>query len=86
MTISLEIKNNLDAIRDYLYGGGYPDPLSNAEQLSFLFYFNVAEDIDHNNLLIDKKYKSIFSGNWKLKNPINSKNRLRQYKLTKKTD
>jgi hypothetical protein len=26
-------------IRDYLYGGGYLDPLSNAEQVTFLLFF-----------------------------------------------
>jgi type I restriction enzyme M protein len=33
------MRRKVDQIRDYLYGGGYPDPLSNAEQLSFLFFF-----------------------------------------------
>jgi hypothetical protein len=32
------MRRKVDQIRDYLYGGGYPDPLTNAEQLSFLFF------------------------------------------------
>ena len=55
MPINSEIKTNLEKIRDYLYGGGYPDPLSNAEQLSFLFFFNLYEKLDENLLLRDKK-------------------------------
>ena len=71
MPINLEIKSNLEKIRDYLYGGGYPDPLSNAEQLSFLFFFNLYEKLDENLLVKDKNYKSIFKGKWKIKNPNN---------------
>ena len=41
MALNINIKENLDKIRDYLNGGGFPDPLTNAEQLSFLFYFNI---------------------------------------------
>ena len=59
MALAFKIRENLDKIRDYLNGGGFPDPLSNAEQLSFLFYFNMYEQVDANNQLIDKKYKSI---------------------------
>ena len=71
MPINLDIKNNIEKIRDYLYGGGYPDPLSNAEQLSFLFFFNLYEKLDENLVLRDKNYHSIFKGKWKIKNPNN---------------
>ncbi len=30
-----EFRRGLDRIRDYLFGGGYPNPAQNAEQLSF---------------------------------------------------
>ena len=72
MALNIKIKENLDLIRDYLNGGGFPDPLSNAEQLSFLFFFNIYELVDANNKLINKKYQSIFQGNWKVKNPLNA--------------
>ena len=73
MALNIKIKENLDNIRGYLNGGGFPDPLTNAEQLSFLFYFNMYEQLDANNQLIDKKYKSIYSGKWKVKNSANAK-------------
>ena len=44
-----EMRRGIDQIRDYLYGGGYPDPMSNAEQLSFLFFFYLMEAIDRDN-------------------------------------
>ena len=75
MALAFKIRENLDNIRAYLNGGGFPDPLSNAEQLSFLFYFNMYEQVDANNQLIDKKYKSIYSGKWKVRNPINAKDK-----------
>jgi type I restriction enzyme M protein len=43
MPFTPEMRRKVDQIRDYLYGGGYPDPLSNAEQLSFLFFFYMIE-------------------------------------------
>jgi len=69
--VALSIKNKLDQIRDYLFGGGFPDPLTNSEQLSYLFYFNLMEYVDKNNLILDKKNKSIFDGYWKIRNPLN---------------
>ncbi len=75
MALNIKIKENLDLIRDYLNGGGFPDPLSNAEQLSFLFFFNIYELVDANNKLINKKYQSIFQGNWKVKNPLNARDK-----------
>ena len=43
MPLTPELRQSIDQIRDYLYGGGYPDPVSNAEQLAFLFFFYLAE-------------------------------------------
>ena len=50
MPFTPDMRRKVDQIRDYLYGGGYPDPLSNAEQLSFLFFFYMIEGIDGANL------------------------------------
>ena len=59
-----------------LYGGGFPDPLSNAEQLSYLFFFYLLEGIDADNELKAKAtkqpYVSVFAGDWTLKNPLNA--------------
>ena len=74
MSLNLEFRNKIDQIRKYLYGGGFPNPLENAVQLSYFFYFNLIEKIDQNLILRNKDYKSIFSGKWKLKNKINSFN------------
>ena len=50
MALTPEMRRGIDQIRDYLYGGGYPDPLSNAEQLAFLFFFYLIEGIDADNV------------------------------------
>ena len=39
MPLTPDMRRDVDAIRNYLFGGGYPDPVSNAEQLAFLFFF-----------------------------------------------
>jgi type I restriction enzyme M protein len=66
----------VDQIRDYLYGGGFPDPLSNAEQLSFLFFFYMIEGIDGGNLrqakATGRDYVSLFAGDWTIRNPLNA--------------
>jgi type I restriction enzyme M protein len=70
------MRRSIDQIRDYLYGGGYPDPVSNAEQLSFLFFFYLVEGIDSENKararVLKKSYASLFDGEWILKNPLNA--------------
>jgi len=75
MVFTAELRRKLDQIRDYLYGGGYPDPLSNAEQLSFLFFFYMIESLDASNVrqskALGRPYTSIFEGDWEVKNPLN---------------
>ena len=70
------MRRSIEQIRDYLYGGGYPDPVTNAEQLSFLFFFYLVEGIDAENVMkakvLKQAYKSMFAGEWKLKNPLNA--------------
>lgn len=76
MPFTPDMRRKVDQIRDYLYGGGYPDPLSNAEQLSFLFFFYMIEGIDAANVRQAKAtgrgYTSLFTGDWKLRNPLNA--------------
>ena len=72
MPFTAEMRSKIDKIRDYLYGGGYPNPLANAEQLSFLFFFNMMEGLDRDNKLLDSKYTSIFEGKSTAKNPNNA--------------
>lgn len=76
MPLTPELRRSLDQIRDYLYGGGYPDPMSNAEQLAFLFYFYLAEGLDADSAartrLAKRPYTSTFAGDWTLKNPLNA--------------
>ena len=76
MPLTPEMRQSIELIRNYLYGGGYPDPMSNAEQLSFLFFFYLIEGIDAENTMkakvLKQKYKSLFAGNWTLKNPLNA--------------
>ncbi|MCA0246255.1 MAG: SAM-dependent methyltransferase [Proteobacteria bacterium] len=76
MALTAELRRGIDSIRDYLYGGGYPDPLSNAEQLSYLFFFYLLEGIDADNEVkaraTKQTYRSVFAGNWTLRNPLNA--------------
>jgi type I restriction enzyme M protein len=76
MPLTPDMRRSIDQIRDYLFGGGYPDPVSNAEQLSFLFFFYLVEGIDAENTARARVYKtpytSLFEGDWTLKNPLNA--------------
>lgn len=76
MPLTAKMRQDLWDIENYLFGGGYPDPVSNAEQLSFLFFFYLVEGIDAENALkakvMKQPYESLFSGEWELKNPLNS--------------
>src|SRR5215471_12629233 len=79
MAFTPEMRRKVDQIRDYLYGGGYPDPLTNAEQLSFLFFFYMIEGIDAANLrqarATRREYSSLFAGDWMIRNPLNAPSR-----------
>jgi type I restriction enzyme M protein len=79
MPFTPDMRRKVDQIRDYLYGGGYPDPLSNAEQLSFLFFFYMIEGIDSANLrqarATGRPYSSLFAGDWTIRNPLNAPSR-----------
>jgi type I restriction enzyme M protein len=76
MPLTPDMRRSIDQIRDYLFGGGYPDPVSNAEQLSFLFFFYLIEGIDAENRararFLKKPHTSLFDGTWALKNPLNA--------------
>lgn len=76
MPLTPEMRRSIDQIRDYLYGGGYPDPVANAEQLAFLFFFYLVEGIDAENRMrarvLNQPYESLFAGEWALKNPLNA--------------
>ncbi len=76
MALTPELRKGIDQIRNYLFGGGYPDPMSNAEQLSFFFFFYLIEGLDYDNQLRAKakkqEYASMFAGKWNVVNPLNS--------------
>jgi type I restriction enzyme M protein len=76
MPLTPDMRRSIDQIRDYLFGGGYPDPVSNAEQLSFLFFFYLVEGIDAENKqkakVLKQPYESLFAGAWTVKNPLNA--------------
>ena len=76
MPLTADMRRSVDQIRDYLFGGGYPDPVSNAEQLSFLFFFYLVEGIDAENILkakvLKQPYQSLFAGDWQVRNPLNA--------------
>ena len=73
-----ELRRGIDRIRDYLFGGGYPNPAQNAEQLSFLIYFYMYEAADSARVRAARRpgaepYVSVFKGNWNLSNPRNAR-------------
>lgn len=76
MPLTPDLRRKVDQIRDYLYGGGYPDPMSNAEQLAFLFYFYLSEGLDRDNAararIAKQEYANAFAGEWTLRNPLNA--------------
>lgn len=76
MPLTPDMRRSIDQIRDYLFGGGYPDPVSNAEQLAFLFFFYLVEGIDAENAqrakVMKQSYTPLFAGEWTLKNPLNA--------------
>ena len=72
-----ELRRGVDRIRDYLFGGGYPNPAQNAEQLSFLIYFYMYEAADAARVRAARRpgaaaYASAFEGDWQLRNPRNA--------------
>jgi len=79
MPLTPDMRQSVDQIRNYLFGGGYPDPVSNAEQLSFLFFFYLVEGIDAENQarakVLKQRYESMFKGTWTLRNPLNAQNK-----------
>jgi len=72
-----ELRHDIDRIRDYLFGGGYPNPAQNAEQLSFLIYFYMHEDMDAAHITAAKRpgapaYASVYDGEWTLRDRRNA--------------
>ena len=77
MPLTPELRRSIDRIRDHLFGGGYPNPSQNAEQLSFLFYFCMFETADAAHVRAARRpgaepYHSPFDEDWKLRNPRNA--------------
>lgn len=76
MPMTPELRQKVDRIRDDLFGGGYPDPVSNAEQLAFLFFFYLIEGLDKQNAararVLKQQHTSLFAGAWPLRNPLNA--------------
>ena len=78
MPMTPELRRGIDRIRDYLFGGGYPNPAQNAEQLSFLIYFYMYEAADAARVRTAERpgaepYESAFEGNWTLRDPRNAR-------------
>ena len=78
MPMTPELRRGIDRIRDYLFGGGYPNPEQNAEQLSFLIYFYMHEAADKARVRTAKRpgtepYASAFEGDWNLRDPRNAR-------------
>ena len=77
MPMTPELRRGIDRIRDYLFGGGYPNPAQNAEQLSFLIYFYMYEAADAARVRAARRpnaavYTSAFEGEWLLRDPRNA--------------
>lgn len=76
MSLTPLLRQDIDDISNYLFGGGYPDPVSNTEQLAFLFFFYLADGLDTQAQararLMKQTPTSIYGGDWKLHNPLNA--------------
>ncbi len=76
MPLTPQLRQDIDDIRNYLFGGGYPDPVANAEQLAFLFFFYLAEGLDQQAQararLSRQASVSVYDGEWQLRNPLNA--------------
>ena len=80
MPLTPDLRRGIDRIRDHLYGGGYPNPAQNAEQLSFLVFFYMFEAADAARVRAARRpkasaYASVFEGRWRLRNPRNGRGR-----------
>ena len=78
MPLTPDFRRAVDRIRDYLFGGGYPNPAQNAEQLSFLFYFYMFEAADAARIRAGNRpgaapFASAFDGEWILRDPRNAR-------------
>ena len=78
MAMTPELRRGIDRIRDYLFGGGYPNPAQNAEQLSFLIYFYMYEAADAARVRAARRpgaepHVSVFEDTWNLRNPRNAR-------------
>ena len=78
MPMTPELRCGIDRIRDYLFGGGYPNPALNAEQLSFFIYFYMYEAADAARVRGARRpgaepYASAFDGEWSLRDPRNAR-------------
>lgn len=76
MPLTPQLRQDIDTIRNYLFGGGYPDPVTNAEQLAFLFFFYLADGLDTQAQararLMKQPAQSVYAGDWILRNPLNA--------------
>ena len=77
MPMTPELRRGIDRIRDDLFGGGYPNPAQNAEQLSFLIYFYMYEAADTARVRAAQRpgavsHTSAFEGQWRLRDPRNA--------------
>ena len=78
MPMTPDLRRGIDRIRDYLFGGGYPNPAQNAEQLSFLIYFYMYEAADAARVRASQRpgaaaYPSAYDGEWTLRDPRNAR-------------
>ena len=78
MPMTPDLRRGIDRIRDYLFGGGYPNPAQNAEQLSFLIYFYMHESADAARVRSSQRpgaeaHQSVFDGEWTLRDPRNAR-------------
>ena len=78
MPMTPELRRGIDRIRNHLFGGGYPNPAQNAEQLSFLIYFYMYEAADAARVRAAERpgaapCVSAFEGEWTLRDPRNAR-------------
>ena len=78
MPMTPDLRRGIDRIRDYLFGGGYPNPAQNAEQLSFLIFFYMYEAADAARVRAAQRpgaaaYASAYEREWDLRDQRNAR-------------
>jgi type I restriction enzyme M protein len=58
------LRQKIDSLMNTLWAGGVNNPMDSIEQISYLLFLRLLSEREDQLVLIDKKYKRIFTGEW----------------------